>query len=167
MMREHVALEQEVRIRRPESHLTARVLVTPPRSHYDTIVIGAGSTDGVLEQDVVTVGGIAVGVVTEAYSYSSVASLYSSPGTSFDARIGTEDAVTTVYGVGGGALEAKVPSELGVTPGDTVIDPRTGYVFGTVHSVTTRDIDTEAYVRIALPVSLSGISLVSLTHRTD
>ncbi len=165
--RDLVALEKEMRMRHTESHMTARVIVTPPRSHYDTIVIGAGSEDGVLEQDIVTVGGIAIGAVTAVYPYSSVAQLYSSPGTTFDARIGTTDAVTTVYGVGGGALEAKVPSELGVTLGDTATDPRTGYVFGTVQSITTRDIDTETYVRIALPVSLTSISLVSLTHRRD
>lgn len=150
-----------------EAHMTARVMAAPPRTHYDTLLILAGTEDGVLPDDVVMLSGVAIGTVTEAYTYTSVVTLYSSPGTELDAHFDTSGATAVAYGVGGGALEARVPDELPVAVGDTVTDPRTGYVFGIVTHVATREIDTEQYVRISLPASFSDMRYVSLVHRVE
>lgn len=163
--RELADLRTEVGARALEAHMTARILATPPRSHYDTILIFAGEEDGVAPNDIVMVEGVALGVVTELRPFSSIVELYSMPGTERDAKIG--DATVVAYGVGGGALEARVPDELMVVAGDPVSDPYTGYVIGIVQSVEKREIDTDQYVRIALPTSFSDLVYVSLVHRVE
>ncbi len=163
--RELADLRTEVRARALDAHMTARVLAVPPRSHYDSILLLAGEEDGVAPSDIAMVEGVALGAVTELRPYTSLVELYSMPGTERDAKIG--DATVVVYGVGGGALETRVPDELPVVVGESVLDPYTGYVIGVVQSVEKREIDTDQHVRIALPTSLSDLVYVSLVHRVE
>lgn len=163
--RELADLKAEVRARSLEAHMTARVLAVPPRSHYDTILLLAGEEDGVAPNDIVMVEGVALGTVTELRPFSSIVELYSMPGTERDAKIG--DATVVIYGVGGGALEARVPDELPVAVGETVLDPYSGYVIGIVQGVEKREIDTDQHVRIALPSSLHDLVYVSIVHRVE
>ena len=158
------ALEAEVALRNPGTYGTARVVSAPPRTHYDTLLIDAGSDAGVVVGDIASVGGIAVGVVTDASTYSALVQLYSSPGSEFDVSVGGAHALVVAHGVGGGSIEATIPNELSVTIGDTVTELKSGYVVGVVAEVLKREIDTTASLRIVIPVSPSTIRLVSLQH---
>lgn len=157
-------LEAELDLRPSSAYRAARVIAAPPRMHYDTLLIDSGESDGVLVGDTVSVEGIALGAVTELSSHSSLVALYSSPGATHDAEIGVGGGTVVVYGVGGGALEALMPGDIEVSVGDIVRDVRTGYAFGVVVSVVHRETDTEQYVSIALPVAVSAVSIVSLSH---
>lgn len=157
-------LETELELRPQSAYLAARVLAAPPRMHYDTLLIDSGESEGVMVGDTVSVEGMALGTVTELSTHSSLVELYSSPGRTLDAEVGSGAGTIVVYGVGGGALEALMPGDLEVRVGDVVRDIRTGYVFGVVVSVVHRETDTEQYVSIALPVAPGAISVVSLSH---
>lgn len=157
-------LEAELGLRPQESYLSVAVLAAPPRSHYDTLLLKAGRSEGVIVGDIVHTHGVAIGIVTDVSDATSIAQLFSSPGATRDASIGDTDAILVVSGLGGGALETYAPGELAISVGDTVSDTRSGMVFGVVASIVRREIDTEQYVLIALPVVPSSVSLVSLTR---
>jgi cell shape-determining protein MreC len=165
--RAYEELKREVGARDPEAHMTARVIAVPPRTHYDTIVLRAGTEDGVLPDDIAMVEGVALGIVTEVYPYSSIVELYSAPGRESDAHVSDAGATVVVVGVGGGALETRAPAALAIAVGETVTDPRTGYVFGIVSDIVARDIDTEQRILIALPHTLQDLTYVSLVHRSE
>lgn len=158
------ALEKELQLRPQSSYTAARVLSAPPRTHYDTLLIDAGTSDGVMMGDSVSHEGVAVGSVTEVSTHSSLVELYSSPGSTHDAVIGTQKGITVLHGTGGGSLEALVPGDIAIEVGDVVRDARTDYVFGVVVAVHRRETDTEQYISIALPEPPSDIRIVSLTH---
>jgi cell shape-determining protein MreC len=158
------ALEKETLLRPGTTYGSARVVSVPPRTHYDTVLIAAGSEQGVRLGDIVTVEGIAVGEITDVSDQSALAQLYSSPGAEHDAVIGDERAIVVTYGVGGGALETSVPGGVSLARGDAVVDPRTGLVFAYISEVVERDIDTSVLVRMTLPFALSDLRYVSLIH---
>lgn len=157
-------LETELGLRPVMSYSAARVVGQPPRTQYDTLLIDKGSDEGVVLGDVASVEGIAVGTVTSVSPSSAVVELYSSPGAEHDAELGDQKAIVVVVGRGGGALDSLVPGALDIRVGDAVRDVRTGYIFGTVVSVVHREIDTEQLLHLALPVDLTRLRVVSLTH---
>ncbi len=161
------ALRTEVLLSHVAPYGVAHVVSRPPQTHYDTLLIDAGSADGVLVDDVVSAGGVLMGVVTSVSAHAAVVELYSSPGHELDARIGDSDAIVVVRGVGGGSFEASVPDSIVVVPGDVVIDAKSGYTFGSVAKVTKREIDTSATLNIVLATSVSSLTFVSLTHPTS
>ena len=162
--KQNAALRAEAKFISTSTYGTARVVAVPPTTHYDTIVIAAGSGDGVLVGDQVSVEGLAVGTITSVSQGSSVAELYTSAGREVDVELGKPSGTLVMRGLGGGAGETTVPDSVVVAPGDAVTDTKTGVVLGTVSSIAKREIDTSATVRITLPLSLSSLSLVSLQH---
>lgn len=156
-------LEAELGLRPQEAYLSAEVLAAPPRTHYDTLLIRSGAVDGVQLGDMVSAQGIALGTVTAVSDATATVQLFSSPGATQDALVG-EGAIIVVTGVGGGALEAYAPGELAVSVGDTVSDARSGEVFGVIASIVRREVDTEQYLMITIPLAPSSVRLVSLTH---
>jgi cell shape-determining protein MreC len=158
------ALETELKLRSHATYGAARVLAAPPRTHYDTLLLDTGSSDGVRMGDSVSVQGFAIGTVTEVSPYSSLVELYSSPGSTHDAILGNEKGIIILHGTGGGSLEALVPGDITIETGDVVRDARSEYVFGVVVAVRHRETDTEQYISIALPQPPGDIRIVSLTH---
>ncbi len=158
------ALRKEVGVQSPEAYRVARAVLRPPRTHYDTLVLAAGSADGVRVGDIVSANGVALGTVTQVSVGSATADLYSTPGRVGDALFGSLSAIVTVRGLGGGALEATVPLEVEVRVGEVVKDALSGLPFAVVSSVERRDIDTASVVRLALPVSVASLEMVSLIH---
>lgn len=157
------ALETELGVRPQEAYTSAEVLGAPPRTHYDTLLIRAGTEDGVLLGDMVSAQGVALGTVTAVSDTTATVQLFSSPGATQDAVV-SEGAIIVVTGLGGGALEAYAPGELGVAVGDTVSDARSGEVFGVIAAIVRREVDTEQYLMITTPLAPSTVRLVSLTH---
>jgi cell shape-determining protein MreC len=158
------ALEKETLLRPSTAYGSARVVAVPPRTHYDTVLIAAGTEQGVRLGDIVTIEGIAVGQVTDVSDQSALAQLYSSPGAEHDAVIGSERAIVVTQGLGGGALETSVPGGVSIARGDAVVDPRTGLVFAYITEVVERDIDTSVLVRMTLPFAVNDLRYVSLIH---
>lgn len=124
--REHLRAENEelkaALGRVPESYLgLARVLASPSVSPYDTLIIDAGEEHGIIDgMDVFADGDFKIGVITKTYRRSSVVTLFSSPGTEIEARIGTSSIPAVVHGAGGGNFRVTLPEGVPVVVGDIV-----------------------------------------------
>ncbi len=140
----------------PGRDLLADVLLRPPLSPYDTLVLEAGADAGVSLGDTVTsLGGVALGSITEVFRDFSRATLLSAPANDVTVLIGTKGLQASAHGVGGGAFEALLPQEAPVAKGDIVVLPgRERISLGAVESLEHRDVDFLQLVRFRIPVNI-------------
>lgn len=148
--------------------VTARVLSRPPRTHYDTLLIGAGSASGVTVHDTVVFNGILLGEVISVTASSATVELYSTPKSEHDAIVGNPNAVAIARGLGGGSFEVQVPQGVEVLPNDTVraVADDT-LLLGVVVSVSGSATDATKTVHVAAPVSMNDIDFVSVIPHGD
>jgi cell shape-determining protein MreC len=143
----------------------ARILARPPQTGYDTLILDAGALSGVHENDLVAVGGVALGKIVSVTPSSSVAQLYSSAGAETDVVIGR--AVAVAKGLGAGAFELLLPQNIEVAAGDPVRIPYSDtLLLGTVVSFSSRPSDSTQTVRFRSPLSLFELDFVSVIPRS-
>lgn len=127
LLRENTDLK--IRLGRLPEHNTTilgTVLMRPPATPYDTLVLDVGLQEGVSVGDLVfSSGAVIIGRITEVYRGTSRATLYSAPGESHDAIILTEGGSVpiAVEGQGGASLKGQLPQGVEVQIGDSVLFP--------------------------------------------
>ncbi len=105
-------------------NVLARVLVKPPQSAYDEMMIDIGTNQGVENNAAIYDGGGAlIGKVLEADKTFSKVKLFSSPGSTVDGEILRRGVVLTLTGQGDGSFTAKVPRDFDINEDDIFIIP--------------------------------------------
>jgi cell shape-determining protein MreC len=98
---------------------TARVLVKPPQTSYDSIVIDVGAQDGVVEGDSVFVGqNVLLGRVSKAYPSTALVEMISSAGVSTEARLLLSELSLPLVGQGGGSFKVEIPRDTPIDESD-------------------------------------------------
>jgi cell shape-determining protein MreC len=140
------------------------ILSRPPMTPYDTLVIDIGTDDGVKPGDkVYTDGDTLIGDVVEAYAGQSKVSLYSTPGRVIPVIIGETQVETQATGRGGGNFIAKLPGEIGVDEGDTIIMPQIRpHAFGVVERVISETSDSLQTILFKTPVNIHEFKYVEV-----
>ena len=102
--------------------LVAGVLVRPPRTPYDILIIDAGEDDGVAAGATVALPeGPVLGVVSEVYGGTSKVKLFSSAGEETSAVLERSGLPVILEGSGGGNFRVAVPRETWVEKGDRIL----------------------------------------------
>lgn len=145
--------------------ILAGVLSTPPRSLYDTIVIDAGSRNGVSAGMLVYANSdMPVGVVARVGAVSSVVELLSSPGRHIEVVVGASgETRASAEGLGGGNFVIRIPRDIPISVGDSISLPtlssaRIGYV-SVVDVVPTDSFQT---IRFSFETSLQDLRFVMI-----
>jgi cell shape-determining protein MreC len=146
----------------------AGVVLRPPASPYDTLVIDAGSRHGVVVGDRVSAGGTTMlGTVQEVFDTTARVLLYSAPGAKYEGLLhpsAPAGAVpVSVEGQGGGSMRAQVPTGTTVAVGDEVLLP--GIAGGITARVAHYDHDgSESYITLyfALPIDPQSLRYVEV-----
>ena len=132
-------LELKARLDRDGSMHTilAGVILRPPATPYDTLIIDAGEAQGVVEGALVSAGGTTlIGTVDEVFDSTSRVTLFSAPGQTYQALLmetSTDASVAiTVQGQGNGSLVAEVPTTVAAAVGDSVVFPGVAGGFASV-----------------------------------
>ncbi len=143
--------------------IIAGVLMRPPESSYDTLVLSSGEEDGVvLDMKVFGPGGVPIGIVSHVSADFSRVTLFSASGVVTHGWIGLERVPLEMRGVGGGAVEAVMPRALTVVPDDLVFVPGPGAIpYGKVIRIADEPSSPQVTLRI-MPVT----NLFSLTWVT-
>jgi rod shape-determining protein MreC len=141
----------------------AGVLEHPPGTPYDTLVLDAGSSQGVAVGDKVVASGFALGVIDTAYDGTSRAVLYSSPGQTYQAYIAAKGGSLPISfeGQGGGSMRGQLPQGSVVEVGDAVVLP--GAAEGMTATVAAVDAPAgESFVTVyaQVPFNLFNLKLV-------
>jgi len=158
--------------------LVARVLATPPRSPYDTLLIDAGSNEEVSRgMAVFTDGDFKVGEVTDVFAHTAVVTLYSKSGTELPVIVHTNTATSTAsstlrtlhtvatmaHGVGGGNFRIVLPKGTPVQVGNLVEIPLLASTYaGTIDAIERPEGTSLQTLFVRLPLNLSDIRLVYL-----
>lgn len=148
--------------------ITAGVLARPPESPYDTLVVGAGTADGVkVGAEVFAQGGVPVGTIAAASAHSSQVRLFSSSGTKTSGWVGESRLPVSLVGAGAGAYTASLPKGAGVAVGDLAYLPGPGAIpMGTVVRLDTDPSSPLEILRIQPNVNLFSVTWVQISKTT-
>ncbi len=146
---------------RSDDRVVANVFVGPGRSPYDTLIIDAGTDEGVNIGDmVVYTGSGVIGEIVESNQSSSKVKLYSSPGEEHMVYAGSHYLPVLALGRGMGNFEAKVPQDSAVDVGDNVVTAKRNLIFGKIFLVEEKP--AEPFKRIFFRVSFNITEIQSV-----
>jgi cell shape-determining protein MreC len=125
------------------ARMLAAVLVRPPLTGYDELIVDAGADQGVVAgAKVYAPGNILIGTTTDVLGQTSKVTLLSSPGLTYPVLIGANHMPATAVGRGGGQYEAQVPQATKIAQGDSILDASlSDEAFGTVTAVISNPAD--------------------------
>lgn len=149
--------------RKPEKEfLLARVLATPGQSPFDTLVIDAGTAEGVSSgMRIFTDGDFVIGEVTSVFHHSAVVTLYSSSGTELAVELVASSTPATLYGQGGGNFLITLPRGVPVSVGDLVDIPALAPEYAAVIDAVNRpEGESLQYIYLKLPVNVYQLKWV-------
>lgn len=102
--------------------IAASVIVHPPQSPYDVLVVDAGSSSGVLEGERVRMPeGPFLGTIVEVSANNAKVKLFSSSGTETNAVLERHNISIVLIGAGGGMFKFSLPRDAEVLPGDRIL----------------------------------------------
>ncbi|MDO8521049.1 MAG: rod shape-determining protein MreC [bacterium] len=142
--------------------LLARVLATPGRSPYDTLVLDVGAQHGLVPgMKVVIDGDFVVGTVSTVAGKSAIVTLSSSYGSELPVNIGTSSLPAVAKGEGGGNFRITLPRGVLVSRGDLVLIPSffPGYT-GVVEAIEERGGGSLQDLYVRLPFNVNELTWV-------
>ena len=139
------------------------VLLRPPATPYDTLVIDIGSDEGVAMGDTVSAGGtIMIGTISEVYARAARVTLYSAPGQKYDALLRGVIPLA-IEGQGGGSLQARLPAGTAVSVGDSALLPGiAGGISAIVSRIERGDGESFVTLYFSLPVDIFGLRFIEV-----
>jgi cell shape-determining protein MreC len=150
----------------------AGVVLRPPASPYDSLLIDAGAREGLVKGQLVFAGGTtAIGEVSEVYTTTSRVQLFSAPGRTYEAQITptkTPGKVVPVslQGQGAGSFTGEVPAGSAISVGDSVVIPGLGNFFlGNVAHVEIPDGSSFETLYIQLSVNIFSLQYVEVAKQ--
>lgn len=146
------------------SGILASVVARPPTSPYDTLVLAAGTRDGVmLGMEAFDRVGVPIGIVSSVQQNFSRVTLFSSAGVTTDGWVGSASIPITLIGTGGGTFEASVARAANIAEGDMVYVPGPGQLpIGKVIRIDSDPLFHTDTLRISPTANLFSLSWVQL-----
>ncbi len=142
--------------------IIAGVLVRPPTSPYDTLVLSAGSEDGVsIGMEAFGKGGVPLGIVSSVSNNFSRIALFSTPGMTVNGWVGRANLPLMIEGAGAGAMNASAARSAGISAGDIVFVPGPGMLpIGSVVRVDSDPSSPSVILRIMPALNLFSVAWV-------
>lgn len=144
--------------------LLAAVLMRPPLSQYDELIIDVGADHNIsTTTKVYAPGNILIGRVVDVLGSTARVTLFSSPGEKYDVLIGNTHISATAVGRGGGQYSADLPRDAVVREGDIVSAPSLNdRAFGIVSTILADPANPFETILFAPPVNIYQLSWVLL-----
>src|SRR3989344_6456103 len=163
---ENEALKSVLGRHATRSLLLARVLASPGRAPYDTLIIDTGESLGVAVGTPVLVDGdFAVGEITQVFGESAVVTLYSSSGNELPVTVGSSSTPTIAYGVGGGNFRIVLTRGIPVTVGDMIEIPTLAPLYaGVVDAVNKQGSGSLQEIYFKWPMNVHTLRFVYLPY---
>lgn len=150
------------------------ILSKPNQSLYDTLIIDAGTKEGVkVGDEVFALGNIPIGRVALVYASSSKVILFSNAGEKTQVVVGGKPASTStslggnvfmeVVGRGSGNFEITIPRDFTLTKGDEMVLPGiTPYVLAVVETIISDPRDAFVKALLTSPVNMQELKFVEV-----
>ncbi len=149
-----------------QKYLSAPILVRPPQSPYDTLLVDAGSKDGVKEGMRATAyGDVFLGYVSEVFGRTSKITLVSFFKKETNIMLASSSISAIAVGRGGGNFEIILPRSLKVLPGEAVLTlGREPMLMGIVEKILANFSDPFQKILFRLPVNIQELKYVILKY---
>lgn len=140
----------------------ATVLVRPPQSPFDAIVLSVGIKQGIDIGDIVyAFNGFPIGTIVAVENERSTAELFSAPGKKTEVFIGTSTISAIAEGKGGGNFALKLPKVTDIHVGDMVARRLVDIeVFSAIESVDAGEGEAYTHAYFKLPINLNSLTYV-------
>ncbi|MEK7147506.1 MAG: rod shape-determining protein MreC [Patescibacteria group bacterium] len=150
-----------------EPFVLAAILNRPPISPYDTLIIDAGSAEGIAVGDIAAVDeNSAIGEVSSVAKNSAVVSLYSTPERETPVAVGIERTAAPARGRGGGNFEVRLPKSVTLEIGDVIALPSINHrLLGFVSKIETGSNDPFQTILFRLPINLNNLRFVMILKK--
>lgn len=136
------------------------VILTPPFSPYDTLVIFSEKEISI--GDFVFYKNILIGEVVESHSNNYVIRLYSSPDQKIPIKINNE-ITAEAEGQGGLGFKIQIPKDIEIKKGDLIYSmTETNSVIGIVEDIEFMDSNSFQVIRFQYPFNLNKMSFVEV-----
>lgn len=147
------------------TRVASSVLVHPPETIYDLLVLDAGEREGIKIGDTVRLPqGGAIGRVSEVAAHTSKATLYTSDGVKTEAILERNQIPLTLTGRGGGNFEASLPRDVAIMAGDKILSPEIrSEMIGIVGDVSAAATDSFQHILIRSPENMYTLRFVIIT----
>lgn len=144
--------------------VAAGVLIHPPETPYDILIVDAGESDGVVEGDMVSLPeGGALGRVTEVYENQSKVELYSGSGVEINAYLERNNVAVKLIGRGGGSFGLELPRDVQIEPGDRMLMPGVlSELVGVVSEVTLEPTDSTQKIIVRGVGNINSVRFVAI-----
>jgi len=151
-----------------EPAILAAILSKPNRSIYDTLIIDAGTKEGIKEGDTVfALGNVPIGRIALAYSNSSKVILFSNSGEKTQAVVLGINIFMELVGRGGGNFEMIMPKDFILQKGDQVVMPGINpYLLAVVERIIFDPRDPFVKALLASPVNVQELKFVEVSILT-
>lgn len=136
-----------------KTRFISRVLSKPPRSPYDTLVIDAGTAEGVVMDDAVYLSGnVIVGTISSVTTHTSVVQLFSTANNKQEVVLERTGASFEIIGQGGANFKLEVPKETDIIWGDVFTYPGiSSAVVGSVYYIAVNPQSSFKTIYIRIP----------------
>lgn len=146
----------------------AGVLKIPPAIPFDTLLIDAGSKNGIaFGQKVYASQAFLMGEISETFPDTAKVKLYSTSGEKFQVRLGASSTTYEAVGRGGGEFSVSAPRDAKIKVGDLALFPGLGGDTAGVVAYVEEDpakIFEEVYVRFPIPFSLLDTVFIKIGY---
>ncbi len=150
----------------PLSSLIAPVIIKPPHSVYDTLIIDISQLPEVRQgMLVLSLDGAALGTVAEVFGKVAKVLLFSSSGVQVQGTLGASTTPIDLVGRGGGTFRTTVPSRIKISIGEWIASPQLGgSIVALVEAVSPDASQLSTTVDARIPISFTALSNVVLIH---
>ena len=144
--------------------ILAGILNKPNQSLYDTLLIDAGTEQGIITgQRVFALGNVPIGYVAEVYDDSSKVVLFSNPGEKTEVVINGQNVFMEAVGRGGGNFEMILPRDFVLPIGTEVDLPGVNsLILGTVQTIISDPRDAFQKALLASPINIQQQKFVEV-----
>jgi cell shape-determining protein MreC len=141
--------------------VVASVLVAPPQTPYDTVILDLGEGAVSAGSGVYLLSGAFVGVVSEVYSNSSRVKLFSTSGEESNAVLERGEIPIVLEGIGGGNFKITLPRDTAIESGDRILSPDIeANLIAIVEDVRLTQTDSFKTVLARSPANIFSLRLV-------
>ena len=158
---ENIELQRQLEFKSPD-HKIANVLLAPPQTPFDTIVIDRGSADNIKAGDrVLSSERTVLGFIEKVFNRSSQVRMYSSSGIKTTAIFQKDGTIIDLLGVGGSNFIFEAPIGFDVVQGDIFTLPGSKkLVVAVVGRVEQKE--TSSFVKVFLksPIEIRGNTIL-------
>lgn len=159
---ENAALKAELGRDVGQKGILANVLTLPNRSFYDTILIDAGSAQGInVGQTAYAFNSVALGVIAKADVNTATIALFSAPGRQTSGSAVGSDVAVTLIGRGSGEYEVRLPRDVPFTEGSMIAQQSTTPAsLAEIEKIITDPRDPFQRLLAKVPVNLQALKWV-------